>query len=394
MDILFQHDADPIRENPERGELRRSIRGLIVKESPAERVRELDKALQFDENLYQKLAQLGVLGIDAPVSFGGVGDVRDQLVVIEELAVGPTSMAAFMIAQFAVVQILSKYGHTKAHSDLLRALIKGESKVSFALSEADGGTDVARALKTKAESTDTGFVINGQKLWTSGAHMADYVIILARTTPIEKSPVKGISMFLVPTSAKGFDVRELDTFGIHSLSTCELFFDMVEITEDALLGEVDKGMYQVFSAINREGLNAAAATLGIARAALDYALGYVKQRRVFDKPIGAFQVPQHWLVDAAVSIESARSLMVRAAAVQVAGGNADTLTNMAKLVASEAAVEISHKGMQMMGGAGFLNELPMQRFFRDSRLWSFSPLTNEMVRNRIGEQMLKLPRSY
>lgn len=394
MDILFQHDADPILELPERAALRSSIRTLLATHSPEQRINEFDQSKRFDEQLYRRLAQLGVLGIDAPLELGGVGDVREQLVAIEELAAGPTSMAAFMVAQFAVVQILSNYGHTDEHREILKGLIAGDKKLSFALSEPDGGTDVARAMTTRADTTDKGFVLNGQKLWTSGASMADYVIVLARTSPIENSPVRGVSMFLVPTSAPGFDVHELDTFGIHSLSTCELFFDSVELTKDALLGEFDKGMYQIFAAINREGLNATAATLGIARAALSYALDYVKQRKVFDKPVGSFQVPQHWLVDAAVAIESARSLMVRAAEVEVAGGNADTLTNMAKLVASEAAVDISHKGMQMMGGAGFLNDIPMQRYFRDARLWSFSPLTNEMVRNRIGEQYLGLPRSY
>ena len=121
---------------------------------------------------------------------------------------------------------------------------------------------------------------------------------------------------------------------------------------------------------------------------------YVAQREVFGKPIGAFQVPQHWLVDAAVGLEAARSLMDRAAAVEVAGGRSEMLTLMAKLLASETAQDITLNGMQMMGGAGYLMEVPMQRFFRDVRLWSFAPLNNEMVRNRIGERLLRLPRSY
>ena len=394
METFFQHDADPIKELPEHSALRRNIRSLLEKQFPEDRVNKFDRSRDFDEELYEQLASIGVLGIDAPEELGGIGDVRDQLVVIEELAAGPTSMAAFLVAQFAVVQILSNYGHTDEHREILKKLIVGKTKLSFALSEPNGGTDVARAMTTKAKTTTNGFVISGQKLWTSGASIADYIIVLARTSPVAKSPVGGISMFLLSTSTPGLDIQELDTFGIHSLSTCEVFFDSVELQKDALLGELDQGMYQVFAAINREGLNAAAATLGIARASLNYALNYVKKREVFGKPIGSFQVPQHWLVDAAVAIESARSLMVRAVEVEMAGGKADTLTNMAKLVASEAAVEISHKGMQMMGGAGFLNEEPMQRYFRDARLWCFSPLTNEMVRNRIGEQHLGLPRSY
>jgi alkylation response protein AidB-like acyl-CoA dehydrogenase len=231
-------------------------------------------------------------------------------------------------------------------------------------------------------------------MWTSGAATADWIIVLARTAPIERSPVAGITMFLVPTAAPGLETRTLDTLGIHGVSTCEVFFDGVTVGPEAILGELHMGMRQVFATVNREGLNAAAATLGVGRGALALALDYAQQREVFGRPIGAFQVPQHWMVDAAVALESARSLMQRAAEIEVAGGHADILASMAKLVASEAAVNISLKGMQLMGAAGYTRDVAMQRFFRDGRLWSFSPLTNEMVRNRIGEQLLGLPRSY
>jgi alkylation response protein AidB-like acyl-CoA dehydrogenase len=201
-------------------------------------------------------------------------------------------------------------------------------------------------------------------------------------------------MFLVPAKTTGVSIREIDTFGIHGMSTCEVFYDDVELPEDAVLGDVDAGMRQVFATINREGLNAAAACIGVGRGALALAVRYANEREVFGKPIGAFQTPQHWLVDGAVALESARSLMVRAAEIEVAGGRADALASMAKLVASEGAERIARKGMQLMGGAGYSREFAMQRFFRDVRLWGFSPLTNEMVRNRIGEQVLGLPRSY
>jgi alkylation response protein AidB-like acyl-CoA dehydrogenase len=178
------------------------------------------------------------------------------------------------------------------------------------------------------------------------------------------------------------------------MSTCEIFLDDVHLPADAVLGEVDRGMRHVFATINREGLNAAATCIGVARGALELATTYVKDRTVFDRPIGAFQVPQHWLADAAVNIESARGLMHRAVSMELAGGRADALAAMAKLVASEAAVQTSLRGMQVMGGAGYSREHAMQRYFRDARLWSFSPLNNEMVRNRLAETVLGLPRSY
>jgi len=201
-------------------------------------------------------------------------------------------------------------------------------------------------------------------------------------------------MFLVPTDAAGVRIRALETFGIRGMSTCEVVYDDVVVADDSVLGEVDAGMRQVFATINREGLNAAAACIGAGRGALELAVQYAKDREVFGKPIGSFQTPQHWLVDGAMALESSRSLMARAAEVEVAGGDAGVLASMAKLMASEAAERIARDGMQLMGGAGFSRDVAMQRYFRDVRLWSFSPLNNEMVRNRIGEQLLGLPRSY
>ena len=385
---------DPLGDTAEGAEFRRAIRALIERESPPSRVAEMDEAEMFDAHLHSLLAEMGVLGLDAPGWAGGSGNVRDQLIAVEELAAGPTSMAAFLIAQYAVVKVLASASSTADQRLLLEDLVRGRKKVSFALSEPASATDVARLMKTRAVEVEGGWLLNGQKMWTSGATIADAIIVLARTSEISESPISGITAFLVPKEIVGLETREIRTFGIHGMSTCEVFLTDVVLPPDAVLGDVDKGLRQVFSTINREGLNAAAATIGVPRGALDLTIDYATNREVFEKPIASFQVPQHWMVDAAVSIEAARSLMTRAAIIESKGGRSDSLASMAKLVASEAAVEIAIKGMQVMGGSGYSREVPMQRYFRDGRLWSFSPLTNEMVRNRLGEQLLGLPRSY
>ena len=387
-------DVDPIADSPERAELRATVRRLVGDVSPPARVTTLDAAEEFDDDLFVALADLGAFAVGAPQGAGGRGDVRDQLVIVEELAAGPTSMAAFAIAHFAVTQVLGSFGRTRAHHELAQALVDGRARCAFALSEPAGGTDVARAMQTRAVRDGESWRITGQKMWTSGAARAEHVVVLARTAPIERSPVHGVTMFLVPTDAPGVTIRTIDTFGIHGLSTCEVFLDDVAVVADDVLGEVDQGMRQVFATINREGLNATAACLGVGRGALELAVAYAQEREVFGSPIGAFQVPQHWLVDGSVSLESARGLMVRAAEIEVAGGDAGVLASMAKLVASEAAQTIALRGMQLMGGMGYTRAVAMERYFRDVRLWQFSPLTNEMVRNRIGEQHLGLPRSY
>jgi acyl-CoA dehydrogenase len=385
---------DPLGDTAEGAEFRRAVRALIERESPPARVADMDEAETFDVHLHSLLADMGVLGLDAPAWAGGSGDVRDQLIAIEELGAGPTSMAAFLIAHYAVVKVLASTAGTDGQRALLEDLVAGQKKVSFALSEPASATDVARLMKTRAVRVEGGWLLNGQKMWTSGATLADAIIILARTSEIGRSPISGITAFLVPKEAAGLEVREIRTFGIHGMSTCEVFLSDVVIPLDSVLGDVDEGLRHVFSTINREGLNAAAASIGVARGALDLTIEYATNREVFEKPIASFQVPQHWMVNAAVSIEAARSLMMRAAIVESRGGRSDSLASMAKLLASEAAVDIAGKGMQVMGGMGYSREAPMQRYFRDGRLWSFSPLTNEMVRNRLGEQLLGLPRSY
>jgi alkylation response protein AidB-like acyl-CoA dehydrogenase len=305
-------------------------------------------------------------------------------------------MAAFLIVQFMVVQVLSSFAATDEQRAVLRDLVNGRTKVSFALSEPDGGTDIARVMRTKAvrDGEAGGWRISGRKQWTSGATNAQWLIVLARTREPQGSSIDGVTMFFVPADARGVEIREIDTFGIHGLSTCEVVLDDVVVPAEAVLGTENAGFRQAFATLNREGLIACAACLGVGRAALAYAASYAGSREVFGKPVGSFQVPQHWLADAAVQLEAARSFMVRAAEIEVHGGNAEVLAHMAKLTASEAAQTVALKGMQLMGGYGYSRELPMQRWFRDVRLWNFAPLNNEMVRNRIAERLLRLPRSY
>jgi alkylation response protein AidB-like acyl-CoA dehydrogenase len=375
--------SDPVSDSSERAELRATVRRLIADLSPPERVAQLDESEQFDNELHSALASLDVLRLGL-----GVGDVRDQLVVIEELGAGPTSMAAFLISHYAAVGLVSRLG---GPVELVDAALAGEARISFALSEPDGGTDVARVMQTRATRSAGGWHVTGTKLWTSGALEADAIVVFARTSPIERSPADGITMFLVPRAAPGLSVRPVRTFGIRGMSTCEVHLEGVSAP---VLGPVDGGLRAAFAAIGGEGLHAAAACLGAGRGALDLALSYAKERVVFGRPVGAFQVPQHWLVDGALALEAVRGLLWRAAAIEVHGGDSSSLAAMAKLAASEAAVTIALHGMQLLGGIGYTRDVAMQRFFRDARLWSFSPLTNEMVRNEIGHRLLGLPRSY
>jgi alkylation response protein AidB-like acyl-CoA dehydrogenase len=387
------HAGDPLADTEERAQLRSVVSELVADVVPPARARELDDHGEFDEDLYTQLAAVGVLSLGGAPEYGGSGDIRDQVVAIESLAAGATSMAVYVIVHYMVLQILSSHGSPEQCESVLGPLIEGRTKAAFALTEPDGGTDVARAMRTQAVRDGDRWLLNGQKMWISGAARADQLLVLARTDA-DAASVDGISMFLVPTATSGVMVRELDTVAIHGLDTCEITFDDVALPESSLVGTECDGFRQVLATLNHERLNAAAGSLGAGGAALQAALDYAMQREAFGKPIGAFQVLQHRLVDGAIALESARGLMIRAAEVAAAGGKADVLSSMAKVAASEAAVQITQDGMQLMGGAGFSLEFPMQRYFRDVRLWTFSPLTNEMVRNYLGERLLGLPRSF
>ena len=386
-------ESDPLGDTDTRRALRHAIRQLLEKEAPPERVRELDEASEYDHDLHRALGAMGLLALGGPGDLGGTGDVRDQITVVEELAAGPTTVAAMFITQYIATQILS-VSRVPEHRDALEAVMRGDAYVSFALSEADGGTDVARVMKTRAARAPDGYVINGEKMWTSAATYASHIVVLARTSPSERSALDGITTFVVPRDAPGLTISTIDTLGLRGLSTCILSFSDVFVPEAHVLGAVDAGFRALFPTLNRERLNSAAALVGVARGALELSRTYAQERVAFGRPIGGFQVLQHRLVDDFVALEEARGLLRRAAAIEAAGGRAEFLAAMAKLSASRAAQAATQDGMQLLAGAGFSREYPMQRWFRDARLWTFSPASDEILRNGLGERMLGLPRSF
>ena len=382
-------------DSPDQAGIRRLARSLVEDLAGLDRLRELDEAERFDEELYTALAQAGLIGLGADASAGRFADPEHQIVVLEELAAGPTSMAVCLVVQYMGVRLLCSFGTDEQRMSLLAPLVEGRERVAFALSEADGGTDIARAMRTRARRTEEGWIVNGTKTWISGAATARHAIVLARTGPAEPSAIDGISTFVVPLDSRGLTVRRLGTVAIHGLDTCEIIFDDVALDGQAILGEPDSGFRQVIATLNGERLNAAASALGIARGALTTATNYARERTAFGRPIGAFQALQHALADGAIKVEAARGLLNRAAAAAERGSDdAAVLSAMAKVAAADAATSVTDTGMRVMGGAGLSREYPMQRFFRDARLYTFAPLTNEMLRNFIGERWLALPRSY
>lgn len=386
--------ADPIADTPDRAELRREARALVERVAPPARVLELDEREEFDELLYSELARAGLLAVGADPAYGGRGDIEEQAVVIEELAAGPTSMAVYMVVHYMGVHILSHYGDAAQKEQWLGRLVRGEAKMSFALTEPTGGTDVARAMNTTARRIDDGWILNGHKRWIGGTNTADFLLVLARSSQTATSSIDGITMLLVPGDTPGLRPSVLPTVSIRGFDTTEILMEDVRLPKSAVVGQAGAGFRQVLSTLNRERINAAAGAIGASRGALEAAVEHARTREAFGSTLGAFQAVQHRLVDGAMAIEAARSLLVRAAALEAAGGRADLLSSMAKIAASEAAVKVTQDGMEVFGGMGLSRDLPMQRWFRDVRLWVFAPIANDMLRNYLGERLLGLPRSF
>lgn len=385
-----------LADTPEVAKIRARVRQVLAEHVTPERLAKHDENETYDLELYQALAAADLIRLETKLD-GRKASHQSQVTVLEELGAGATSVGVSIVVQYMGIELLHSFGNAGQQEKFLAPLLDGDARMSFALSEPGGGTDVARAMKTRATRREDGnYLLNGSKKWIGGASTANFLLVLARTTDIDRSAIDGITMFILPRDTPGITTTPIDTMGIRALEQADILFEDVVIPAELVLGEVDRGFRQVLSTLNGERLNGAAVALGIGRGALEEAVTYAGDREAFGRPVGAFQGLQHQLVDASVKVESARLLLHNAARTsdEDADGANETLSAMAKLAASEAGTTASDIGMRVMGGWGFLRQLPMQRYFRDARLYTFAPLTDEMIRNYIGQKHLGLPRSY
>jgi alkylation response protein AidB-like acyl-CoA dehydrogenase len=260
------------------------------------------------------------------------------------------------------------------------------------MTEPDGGTDVLRAMRTRAVRVDGGYRLRGTKIWSTTAHVADRIMVVARTADDPK-PSRGLSIFLVDRHSPGLTATPIPKIGMRSLGSCEVVLNDVFVPEHEVLGEVDQGWRQVTSSLNAERIMVAAMCTGILRGVLEDAVAYAGQREAFGRPIGAMQAIQHGIADIAMRTETARLLTYHAAVLEQRGRPSGVAATTAKCLTSEWAVESADFGIQVLGGYGYAQETDMQRYWRDARLYRIGPISNEMARNYIGES-LGLPRSF
>ncbi|WP_180287561.1 acyl-CoA dehydrogenase family protein [Puniceibacterium antarcticum] len=382
-------------QDPGHEMIRDQVRSFFQRHLPETGIRAADRARKIPDDILHIIADLGWHGLTISERFGGAGaDVTYAAVLVEEVARRFPSMATDLVGFFMGARTISEHGSAAQKTEWLPKMATGAFTFAFAITEPDCGTDALRG-KTRAERQGDGsWKINGRKLYTSFAAEADAVLVLARTAPHpEGKPARGLSLLMTPTDQPGFEARRMELMAHRAACTCETYYDDAIAPADGLLGEEGRGFYQLIRTLDEERILAAAIYIGIMQGVLDQAVQYAQERIAFERPIGAFQAVQHPLADIATDLEHARLFTMKAAWMISRGIECSSQAAMAKVFASEGAQRATDRGMRVLAGYGLIEESPMERLFRDARLGLFSPVSNEMSRNFIGER-LGLPRSY
>jgi acyl-CoA dehydrogenase len=374
----------------------KSVRDFVNREAPKEWARALERdEHEFPHELFDKLGAAGFHAIGIDEEYGGQGgDVVTQMILARELARSLGGLAwVWGITSFAGAKSLGVYGSEQQKRDHLPAIAAGKEKWAIGFTEPGGGTDVLGAMRTNAKRADGGWVINGQKTWCSMSHVADYILLLARTNHNVERRSQGVSLFILPTALEGVTIREIPKLGMRALGSCDVFLDDVFVPDDHVLGEPDNAWKMLLPTLNNERIILAGFCVGILDGVLEDAVRYLNEREAFGHKIGEFQSLQHYVADIAIARETSELVVTKAAWLQSQGLPCHIESTVAKVVASESANRAADLGIQILGGMGYSAETDMQRYWRDSRLFRIGPITNEMARNTIAEG-LGLPRSF
>jgi alkylation response protein AidB-like acyl-CoA dehydrogenase len=368
------------------------LRDVILGVSPVSRFQQLDDARTFDAALHAALAEQGVWGLGIPRELGGGGGgTAEQLIALRALGHHATSMGMFGVVNFLCTRILAANASEAQREELLRPLAQGRMQASFCLTEKQGGTDILRLMETRASRDGSAWVLDGVKTWICGADQSDFLIVVARTAP---GKTDGVTMFLVPRTARGVSVERLRTFAVNGYSACEVRFDGVRVPDKNVLGQAGQGFRQLVAMLNAERLSASANALGMAQGALQLAADHARERKAFEKTLAHFQAVQHKLANAALTYELAWTYLMAAAESGDRGEAIDVASSMAKLASVKAAQEAADIGMEILGAAAFDVGNPMQRYYRDHRLYVIAPLNNDMSRSLVAERYFDLPRAF
>jgi butyryl-CoA dehydrogenase len=352
-----------------------------------ERARENDRNEHFDLELVAKIADQGYLGAIVPRDYGGAGlDYLTYGLVVEEIGRGDSAMRTVISVQTSLVcSAILRWGTEEQKRHYLPELCSGEWLGCFGLTEPDTGSDAANQ-RTRARRTDSGWVINGAKMFISLANHAKLALIFAQTDP--DLGHRGLACFLVDTDQPGFQPQEIHhKMGLRGSDTAAIALDDVEVPADGMLGEVGDGFKVAMSALDSGRYSVAAGCVGICQGCVDASVRYSKQREQFGRPIASFQLVQAMLAEMAVQTDAARMLVWRAGFLKDAGKPNTTETSIAKLYATEAAVRCANTAIQVHGGSGYVDDHPVERYFRDVRVTTLYEGTSQIQQLIIGRAL-------
>jgi len=376
--------------------LKAAVAELCKQYSPAY-WQELDAKREYPDALVNDLTKAGYLAVLIPQEYGGAGlGIMEGALILEEINRSGGNAGACH-AQMYIMGTVLRHGSDQQKNTYLPKIATGELRLqAFGVTEPNAGSDTTK-LQTTALRKGDKYVVNGQKMFISRVLQSDLMLLLARTTPVDqvKKKTDGLSVFLIDIrhlKGKGLEVRPLKMMMNHS--TNALFFDNMEIPAHSLIGQEGKGFSYILDGMNAERILVASDSLGDARWFIEKAVAYSTQRVIFGKPIGANQGVQFPIAKAHMAIEAADLMRTKAAKMFDAGIPCGPEANMAKYLASEAAIEAGNACIDCHGGYGFAEEYDIERKFRESRLYRAAPINNNLVMAYVGEHVLGMPRSY
>ena len=384
---------------PEQDAIRSAVTQLCT-QFPESYWRERDIDGVFPHDFYRDMGEAGWLGLAIPTAYGGSGlGVQEAAVMMQAVAESGACMSgasSIHINVFGLMPVVV-FGTEAQKQRMLPPMAKGRIKSCFGVTEPNTGLNTTK-LKTRAVRRGDRYVVHGQKVWISTAQVADKILLLARTTPVEDLAAGdrsgGLSLFYTDLDRRHVDIRRIDKMGRHCVDSNELFIDGLEIPEEDRIGEEGKGFKYILHGMNPERVLLAAEAIGIGRIALAKSAAYARERIVFDRPIGQNQGIQHPLARNWVELEAAQLLMMKAAWLYDSGKECGAEANAAKYLAAEAGFRACEQAILTHGGMGYSKEFHVERYLREIMIPRIAPVSREMILSHIAERVLGLPKSY
>jgi butyryl-CoA dehydrogenase len=352
-----------------------------------QQTRENARNHHFDLELVRKIAEQGYLGAIVPSEYGGAGlDYLSYGLIVEEIGRGDSAIRTVISVQTSLVcSAILKWGSEEQKHAYLPKLCSGEWLGCFGLTEPDTGSDAANQ-RSRARKTDSGWVINGAKMWISMGNYAKVALIFAQTDP--ELGYKGLACFLVDTDQPGYKAQTIEhKMGLHASDTASIALEDVEVRDEAMLGEVGDGFKVAMSALDSGRYWVAAGCVGICQGCVEESVKYAKEREQFGRPIASFQLVQAMIADMVLKTDASRMLVWRAGWLKDKGRPNTLETSVAKLHATEASLECANLAIQVHGGAGYVDDHPVERYFRDARVTTLYEGTSQIQKLIIGRAM-------